>query len=655
MAKKFETIMEPGAVGVVPAGTRKLPDGAFRGRMDMVDVVLPKSLRSIGTHAFKDCTSLLSVTLPPGLETIGDGAFEGCLSLVSVTIPDSLKEIGERVFEECPSLAVFRSGDGGRYTAADRFLMDNDDLVLVRYPPAAAPPSVFIGQALESVAPGAFQGCARMKTLDLRTHPEMGPEAFGDCPSLAFINHRPFLSSADGSELLFCPPGCPAKELYLPGIRVIGPGAFRGCRNVKTLILSAELEAVAPDAFDGFTGLQMILTEDGLECDLHREFFTRSGVSLGPDEIGGKKFRKRRDGSFLWVANYDTQVIEGRITPFEGRGPGDGPRRRPPREPPEPRGRSRRGEAPDVETAFQPVSVEGCSFADVAGLEPVKEEFREHLIMPAQRPDLYDKYRTEQSTGILLYGVPGTGKTLMARAVAAEIDAAFFSVCVSDILDKWLGESEQKLRDLFESARSHPRSVIFLDDIDTLAKKRGNDLEPWTGQFVGELLMQMQGLKKYDGTLIVLGATNRPWSLDSALMRSGRFSTRIEIPLPDRSARLGILRMNLEGVPDGGYDLESIADRTEGYNGADIALIVEKAKRRRISLIFDCEDEDRGVTMDDLEYALSRVPSSVSRKDVADIRRYADTGYGPGDGPREDPSEDVPYVPAARGGEIGYQ
>jgi len=253
----------------------------------------------------------------------------------------------------------------------------------------------------------------------------------------------------------------------------------------------------------------------------------------------------------------------------------------------------------------------GIRFDDVAGLEDVKEVIRRRVIYPFQHPDITKRYKKKAGGGVLLYGPPGTGKTMIAKAIATELDATFFSVKCSDIMSKWVGEAEQNLKKLFDAARAVERAVVFMDETEAIVAKRGGD-STVMNRVIPEFLAQVDGLDTGGSTMLLLGATNRPWDMDEAALRTGRFGELIYIGLPDPPARLWMLRHALEGIPMAeDLDVEDLARRLDGHTGADITGFVERAKdlpyEREI-----VEGKPSRLEKADLETALANTRRSVT-------------------------------------------
>lgn len=229
-------------------------------------------------------------------------------------------------------------------------------------------------------------------------------------------------------------------------------------------------------------------------------------------------------------------------------------------------------------------------WSDVAGLAHVKRALDDAVVVPERLPHLFGAAHGRQAAaGILLYGPPGTGKTLVARALAGESGRAFFAVSTADIIDKYVGESEQKLRALFEEARAARPSIIFIDEIETLCRARGGDrnASEASQNVVSEFLRQLDGVGTSMEGVLLLGATNLPETLDSAMRR--RFTQRIYVPLPDAATRGAILRAKLARVPSA-VDAAALADlvaRTEGYSAADLAAVVQHALAHTLHVVTD--------------------------------------------------------------------
>ncbi|KZS90331.1 AAA-domain-containing protein [Sistotremastrum niveocremeum HHB9708] len=213
---------------------------------------------------------------------------------------------------------------------------------------------------------------------------------------------------------------------------------------------------------------------------------------------------------------------------------------------------------------------------DVAGLEGAKDALKEAVILPIKFPHLFTGKRTPWR-GILLYGPPGTGKSFLAKAVATEAKSTFFSVSSSDLVSKWMGESERLVKQLFQMARESKPAIIFIDEVDSLCGTRGEGESEASRRIKTEFLVQMNGVGNDDTGVLVLGATNIPWQLDNAIKR--RFEKRIYIPLPGPEARKRMFELNVGTTPCEVENKEyrMLAQKTEGYSGSDIAIVVRDA------------------------------------------------------------------------------
>jgi hypothetical protein len=221
---------------------------------------------------------------------------------------------------------------------------------------------------------------------------------------------------------------------------------------------------------------------------------------------------------------------------------------------------------------------ERIGFGDIAGLEALKRTVRLQIIEPFLNPGLFAKFRKRAGGGVLLYGPPGCGKTMIARAVATECRAEFMTVGISDVLNMYIGESERNLAAIFDKARHARPCVLFFDEIDALAYARSKAQSEHTRQVVNEFLAQLDGFGTDNAEVLILAATNMPWDVDPAMKRPGRFSRQVFVPPPDEAARAHIVELKLRGVPNAGIDAQGIAGRTRHFSGADIEGVVELAK-----------------------------------------------------------------------------
>ena len=269
---------------------------------------------------------------------------------------------------------------------------------------------------------------------------------------------------------------------------------------------------------------------------------------------------------------------------------------------------------------WQTAQIPNVKFADVAGLDDVKKAITIRMINPIKYPDKYKLYGKKTGGGVLLYGPPGTGKTMIAKAIANEVGAKFYAVKGSDIVSKWVGDSEKNINSLFQEANKQDRSIIFIDEMDSLIGKRGVDTH--NDKRVNEFLQQIDGFAGRNPNLLLLGATNRPWDIDSAALRSGRFSQKIYIPLPDAPARKFMIEKNMKGVPVAeDFDVDRIVAKTEMYSGADIDELCDRAKDEPL-LKAIATDSIILVTNKDFDGVLSKMPPSVTEKELKRFEEY---------------------------------
>ncbi|MBC8011685.1 MAG: ATP-binding protein, partial [Burkholderiales bacterium] len=222
------------------------------------------------------------------------------------------------------------------------------------------------------------------------------------------------------------------------------------------------------------------------------------------------------------------------------------------------------------------------TFADLGGMEKMKEEIRMKIILPAQHPEMFAAYGKKAGGGVLLYGPPGCGKTHLARATAGEIRAGFMAVGISDVLDMWIGQSEKNLHALFEQARSHRPCVLFFDEVDALGANRTDMLKSGGRHLINQFLNELDGVQATNEGMLILAATNAPWHLDPAFRRPGRFDRILFVAPPDQVARVEILRIVLKGKPAADVDAEAVAKKTDAYSGADLRAVVDLAVEEKL-------------------------------------------------------------------------
>ena len=271
---------------------------------------------------------------------------------------------------------------------------------------------------------------------------------------------------------------------------------------------------------------------------------------------------------------------------------------------------------------------ETVTFSDVGGLNDVKKSIHRKIILPFQKPSLFERFKKRAGGGILLYGPPGCGKTLLARATAGEVNAPFMSVAVADVLDMYIGESERKLQALFDKARREAPSVLFFDEVEALGGKRQHTREATASKLVSQFLSEMDGFAQNNQGVLILGATNVPWAVDPAFRRPGRFDRVVFIPPPDREARLEILGKLINERPtEGVIDADFLAKKTSGYSGADLRELIETAVDEAIEASIDAGREI-DLTMEHLRHALrDRSPTTLEWLTTArNYARYANEG-----------------------------
>jgi SpoVK/Ycf46/Vps4 family AAA+-type ATPase len=242
-------------------------------------------------------------------------------------------------------------------------------------------------------------------------------------------------------------------------------------------------------------------------------------------------------------------------------------------------------------------------------MDDVKREIELKIIQPLLRPELYRAYGKSIGGGILLYGPPGCGKTLLARATAGQVNARFLCISISDVLDMWVGNSERNLARFFAAAREHKPSVLFFDEVDALGSRR-NDLHGNMRMVVNQFLQELDGARGSNDGLLVLAATNAPWHLDPAFRRPGRFDRMIFVPPPDEAARASILEVLLRGKPQQSIDFAKLAKKSGGHSGADLYGAIDRAVEHKLAEALRTGRPDPLSTKDVLAAIEKQAPST---------------------------------------------
>ena len=274
-------------------------------------------------------------------------------------------------------------------------------------------------------------------------------------------------------------------------------------------------------------------------------------------------------------------------------------------------------------------NITNVSFNDVIGMEEVKDIIFKKVMLPFKNPDAFIGYEKNNGGGMLLYGPPGTGKTMIAAAIANETNAKFCVVNVQDIIQSGIGNSEKAIKTLFEEARSFHCSIIFFDELECICPSQTRAQH--AKQIRSALLSEMQGMKSYENgdnnILLLIGATNKPWEIDSAFLRPGRFGIRVFVGLPSFDMRKQIVKNKIEKIKSGNVvlikediDFDKIAELTEGYNCADITHILEEVQES--SIIRFVEGESKYLCMEDFIRVINNYSSSVNKEDLDKIEKW---------------------------------
>jgi AAA+ superfamily predicted ATPase len=270
------------------------------------------------------------------------------------------------------------------------------------------------------------------------------------------------------------------------------------------------------------------------------------------------------------------------------------------------------GEAGQPEPGTEIFSTEKSQvrLADVGGMETVKRRLEAAFLAPVRNPELRRIYGKSLRGGLLLYGPPGCGKTFIARALAGEVDARFLAVGISEVLDMYLGRSEQNLHEIFQLARRSAPCVLFFDELDALGQRRSQTWNAAIRTTVNQLLLELDNVGAGNEGVFVLGASNQPWDVDTALRRPGRFDRTVLVLPPDLAARRAILAYHLRDRPVVGMDLSALAQHTDGYSGADLAHVCDSAAERAL-LDAAASGTARMIGPEDLDAALAEIRPST--------------------------------------------
>ena len=293
------------------------------------------------------------------------------------------------------------------------------------------------------------------------------------------------------------------------------------------------------------------------------------------------------------------------------------------------------------------VETPNVTWEDIGGLENVKKELQELVQYPVEHPEKFLKFGMQPSRGVLFYGPPGCGKTLLAKAIANECQANFISIKGPELLTMWFGESEANVRDIFDKARSAAPCVLFFDELDSIAKSRGGsggDAGGASDRVINQILTEMDGMGSKKNVFII-GATNRPDIIDSAILRPGRLDQLLYIPLPDEGSRTSILKANLRKTPvSKRVDIKFLAKITKGFSGADLTEICQRAcklaireniegeikrtkerERKGLSMDIDDDDDNAEVEKKHFEEAMRFARRSVSDQDIKKYEMFSQT------------------------------
>ncbi|MCF7788242.1 MAG: AAA family ATPase [Prosthecobacter sp.] len=281
------------------------------------------------------------------------------------------------------------------------------------------------------------------------------------------------------------------------------------------------------------------------------------------------------------------------------------------------------------ETFYAPGDPErgNVTFADVGGMEELKEEIRLKITYPLQFPDLYKAYGRKTGGGILIYGPPGCGKTLILRAVAGEVPCNYLSVGLHEIFDPYFGSTERNLHQIFETARANAPCVLVFDDIDSLAQDRRQIRESQMRNLVNQFLHEMDGIRSENQRILVIGATNQPWALDPAFRRPGRFDQAIFVAPPDAPARAQIIELLAKDKPIAEFDTKELIEATNGFSGADLKWVFDRAAELALSAAIHT-GQPVPITLE-LLLAVAKAHSPSTAEWFEGVRTHAQSQEGP--------------------------
>jgi len=286
------------------------------------------------------------------------------------------------------------------------------------------------------------------------------------------------------------------------------------------------------------------------------------------------------------------------------------------------------------------IEIPKVKWDDIGGLQMAKQQLQEAVEWPLTKPDVFKRMGITPPRGILLYGPPGTGKTLLAKAVASESKANFISIKGPEVMSKWVGESEKAVRELFKKARQVAPTIVFLDELDSIAPMRGTDTGSHvTDSVVNQLLTSIDGLESMEG-VVVIGATNRPDIIDPGLLRPGRFDRLVQIPSPDKEARLEIFKIHTKNMPLGkDVDIKHLADTTESYSGADIESLCREAAMLAI------RENEKAAKVKKIHFdkALEGVRASLTPNIIKFYNKISET-LGSGIAKKDKSDKDIQYM-----------